>query len=274
MTILLLGAGGQLGRALQAEFPEAQAFTHADLDITTPRLEQVVRAEKPDIILNAAAYTAVDQAESESVRCEVVNRHAVATLAQIASELGALLVTYSTDYIFDGTKATPYEEDDAPAPLGVYGASKWRGEEAVRASGARHLIVRTSWLYSGQEKDFTGKILTAAKTRPVLRVVDDQIGQPTATRDLAAATRGMAAAGVEGTYHCVAQGNVSRYDWAKEIVALAGVACEIEAIKTAEMPTPATRPLNSRLSCEKLRRDTGIVLPQWDESLRNIMQRS
>jgi dTDP-4-dehydrorhamnose reductase len=279
MTILLFGKTGQLGRSLQRHIGESHALIapdRAQVDLRNPaQLRDIIAAVKPSIILNAAAYTNVDLAEREPELCDVVNHRAVAVMAEEARAQGSLLVTYSTDYVFDGAKPAPYTETDPPSPLNVYGRSKLLGERAVQGSGCDALILRTSWLYSGGPGDFVGKILRAAAEKPEIKVADDQIGSLTSADDLADATLRMLASrdGPRGLYHCAASGAASRYEIAAKILEYAGLSdrARLIPVPTRAIPSPAHRPLNSALDCSRLRNDYGIVMPQWNASLKALL---
>jgi dTDP-4-dehydrorhamnose reductase len=250
-----------------------KAYDRAGLDLAdAPRLAAAVRALQPEAIVNAAAYTAVDKAESEREAAFAVNATGPGVLAEEAKRIGALLVHYSTDYVFDGEKRTPYVEDDATHPLGVYGASKLAGEEAIRKTGCRHLILRTSWVYGPRGKNFMLTMLRLAKERPELRVVDDQIGAPTSSIEIARATARVLAHAprspeLSGLFHLAAQGQTSWYGFAQAILARAGIATPIVAIPTEGYPTPARRPRNSRLDCSRLRETFGVTLAPWQDGL-------
>jgi dTDP-4-dehydrorhamnose reductase len=282
MRILLLGSGGQLGAKLAELLPALGTVTALDrpqLDFNRPEsLPALLDAVRSDIIVNAAAYTAVDRAESEPELARRLNAEAPAVLAESARRHGSLLVQYSTDYVFDGTARAPYDEQVPTAPLGVYGATKLAGEQAIRASGAAHLILRTAWLYSNRGHNFFKTMLKLAAERDRLRVVDDQIGSPTYADLVAAATVDMLrqlfqTGGLDatrtGTYHVACAGRASWCGFARRIVARAALSdrVQVEAITTAEYPTPARRPAWSVLDCGKLARDFGIRLPDWEQGL-------
>jgi dTDP-4-dehydrorhamnose reductase len=235
------------------------------------RIGEAVRAANPDVIVNAAAYTAVDKAESEGDLAFAVNAVAPGILAEEARRSGTLLVHYSTDYVFDGSKPTPYVEDDAPNPLNVYGASKLAGERAIAASGCRHLILRTSWVYGPRGSNFLLTILRVARERPELRVVDDQIGAPTSSRAIAHATAQVLRPGAHGTYHLSAAGQVSWCGFARAILARAGVATPVVPIRSEDYPTAAKRPRNSLLENSRLRADFGVALAPWEAGLEEVM---
>ena len=286
VKILLTGRNGQLGwelaRAL-APLGEIVAFDRAGLDLADPaRLASTVRELKPDIIVNPAAYTAVDRAESESEAAFAINARAPRVLAEEAKRLGALLFHYSTDYVFDGAKAAPYLEDDATNPLGVYGASKLEGERAIAASGARHWIFRTSWVYAPRGKNFLLTILRLAREGKPLRVVADQFGAPTSAAMLARATAQALSTQVRaisrisphnapppsGVYHMTAAGRTSWHGFACAILREFRLDNAVTAIPASEYPLPAKRPANSVLDNSRLAAAFGIRLPGWEDGLR------
>lgn len=281
MKLLILGRDGQVGTALTqvlAPLGEIVAYGRDGADFAQPeRLGGLVRRERPDVIVNAAAYTAVDKAESEPELARLVNAEGPAALARAAAEIGAWLVHYSTDYVFDGGKPAPYVEDDATAPLNVYGATKRDGELAIAAAGGRHLIFRTSWVHAPGSNNFIAKMLSLAQSRDELKVIDDQIGAPTSARLIAEVTRRaieQMARGrplAAGVYHLTAAGQTSWNGYARFIIGEAlrrGVTLRatperVLPVPTSAFPTPARRPHNSRLSTHKLRTALGIELPDW-----------
>jgi dTDP-4-dehydrorhamnose reductase len=271
MKILLTGSTGQVGAeldALLAPLGRVDARDRASLDLFYPDvIRAAVRNAKPDVIVNAAAYTAVDPAESDPDTARELNGVAPGVLAEEAKRLGALLVHFSTDYVFDGRKRSPYVEDDATNPLSVYGRTKLEGEKAVRASGARHLILRTAWVY-GEGRNFVSAILARAAAREPLRVVDDQRGAPTWSRDLAATTARLLEKKAEGTFHVTAEGEASWHEVAREVLKLNGLAgAPLEAIPTSAWPTPAKRPAYSVLDNSRLQA-TGVArIGPWRERL-------
>lgn len=275
MRILLTGPAGQVGAALLETLPrlgEVVAASHARLDLANPdSIRRAVRAARPEVIVNAAAYTAVDQAETERPLAFAVNAVAPGILAEEAKRAGALLVHYSTDYVFDGAKASPYVEDDAPNPINVYGASKLEGERAIVGSGCRHLILRTSWVYGPRGSNFYLTMLRLARERPELRVVDDQVGAPTSSLEIARATAALLPRDPQGLYHMSAGGETSWCGFARAILSRAGIATPVVPIPTEDYPTPARRPRNSRLDCARLRREHGVSLVPWDEALAETM---
>ena len=290
--ILILGSAGQLGYELQqsfAGFGTIVAADRADLDLADPdQIRAFVRQTAPAIILNAAAYTAVDRAESEMPLAHAINALAPRVLAEEAASSGALLVHYSTDYVFDGSKQAPWTEDDAPAPLSVYGASKLAGEQAIQNSRARHLIFRTSWVYGPRGKNFLFTMLRLAQERDRLSIVDDQLGAPTTSIELARATHAIVTGALSGRfgtaqdwfgiYHMTCAGSVSWFGFAQAIFARASGQLGIKApelipIETKDYPTPAVRPHNSVLSNAKLHARFGNHLPSWQSALDEVIAR-
>jgi dTDP-4-dehydrorhamnose reductase len=288
--VLLFGAHGQVGSALAARLHAlgaVTAFGRAQADFAHPAgLRAIVMAQRPDIIVNAAAYTAVDRAEAEPALAQTVNADSPAALADAARELDALLVHYSTDYVFNGRKPTPYVENDATDPQNVYGRSKRDGEDAIRASGARHLILRTSWVYAAHGNNFVRTMLRLARERETLRVVADQVGAPTSAELIADVTvqclARMASPSMayDGTYHLAAAGATSWHGLAERVVAEARsrlgrdalAVRHIEALTTAQYPTPAARPANSQLCCDKLRERFGVDLPAWQDGVIPVVE--
>ena len=280
MRILLTGKNGQVGSALLrtlAPLGELVAFDRTGLDLAVPdQIVSVVRSVRPDVLVNAAAYTAVDGAESEPDAAQAINAAAVEVLAEEAKRAGALLVHYSTDYVFDGTKEVPYVEEDQANPLNVYGRSKLAGEQAISCIGGQYLILRTSWVYAGRGRNFLLTIRRLLKEKDELRVVSDQIGAPTSAAALADATAElvkrdpMVAHNAGGTYNVTAAGRTSWHGFAAEIARLEGAPREIRIVPvlSSEYPLPARRPKNSRLSNEKLFRRFGVTLPSWQECLK------
>ena len=271
MRILLTGRDGQVGWELQktlAPLGELTALGPAELDLAHSELiRDFVREAKPEIVVNAAAYTAVDNAESERDAAFAVNATAPGILAEEANRNDALLVHYSTDYVFDGTKPAPYVEKDEPNPLNVYGASKLAGERAIAASGCRHLILRTSWVYGPRGSNFYLTMLRLARERPELRVVDDQVGAPTSSLAIARATAQLLRQDALGLYHMCAAGETTWCGFARAILAHAGIATPVVGIRTEDYPTPAKRPRNSRLDCSRLSAAFGVALAPWEEQL-------
>jgi len=291
MKILLFARNGQLGWELQrtlAPLGEVLALDFPEVDFANPSsLRQVVRDAKPDLIINPAAYTAVDKAESEPGKAHLVNCAAVEVLAAESKALGIPLVHYSTDFVFDGTKGTPYFEEDQPNPLSVYGNTKLAGDQAVLASGAPSIILRTSWVYSMRQGGFVTKVLNWARQQETLRIVDDQVSGPTSARMLAEATALMIAYGGSnlleffrqhtGLYNLAGSGECSRYEWANAIIALdpdkeEQKVKEILRAGSSEFPSPAIRPAHSTLDCGKFEKTFGLKLPEWQLALKMMME--
>ncbi len=302
-SILLIGKNGQVGAELEELLPgfgNLVALGRNDLDLCNPtEIRGVVRKVRPQIIVNAAAYTAVDKAETDEKVAQAVNADAPAILAEEASKIGAFLVHYSTDYVFDGLKQTPYEENDPTNPLSVYGRTKLAGEMAIRQSGALHLIFRLSWVYATRGKNFLLTVLRLAAQQKELRMVHDQTGTPNWSREIARATASVlhhvsqvsdplsSLEKVSGTYHMTAPGATTWFEFAQAIceessranaslswfnAATGGrplILKHIDPITSAQYPTPATRPLNSLLSSERLFTTFGVRLPGWREQLHD-----
>lgn len=263
MKILLTGRKGQVGSELQALLHPAVATDHATLDLgDADAIRRAMHAARPEVIINAAAYTAVDKAEDEAEAAMRVNGIAPGVLAEEAKRAGALLVHYSTDYVFDGAKRSPYLETDAANPVSVYGRTKLEGEMRVRASGCRHLILRTAWVY-GQGSNFVRAILRQAEKGAALRVVNDQVGAPTWARDIARVTSDLLEKGAEGTFNVSAAGAVSWYDVALEILKVKDCSLEVRAVGTAEYGARAPRPAYSVLDNAKLRASGVPPIGDW-----------
>jgi dTDP-4-dehydrorhamnose reductase len=276
LKILLIGAQGQVGWELARRLPALGTLTTTDrttLDLADPdAIRSAVRAARPEVVVNAAAYTAVDKAESEPALATTINGDAPGILGEEAARAGALLVHYSTDYVYDGEKAGAYVETDAPNPVSAYGRSKLAGEHAIVASGCRHLIFRTCWVYGPRGRNFLLTILKAARERPELKVVDDQFGAPTSSAAIAEATsRAIGVARGQGVYHMSAAGRTTWHGFAQSIVAAAGLTTPVKAIPTSDYPTPARRPRNSLLDNSKFNRAFGFTLPDWREGLREVL---
>jgi dTDP-4-dehydrorhamnose reductase len=291
MKIVLFGKNGQVGWELQRSLPflgQVIALDYNDLDLADLKALQTRLGElKPDLIVNASAYTAVDRAETEREVAMKVNALAPGVMAEAARRSGAMLVHYSTDYVFDGAKGSFYVETDRPNPLNVYGESKLAGEVAIRQAADAYLILRTSWVYSlRQQGGFVQKVLAWARQKEVLRIVDDQVGSPTWARMLAETTALMLAKAGDrpidhfksnsGIYHLAGKGSASRYDWAQTILAHDPHPEEqcvnrLEPAKSAEFPTAATRPACSVLDCTLYESTFGLRIPDWEESLALAM---
>ena len=290
MKILLTGKNGQVGFELRRSlsvFGEVHALDSAGCDLRDEAaIRRMVQAVRPDVIVNPAAYTAVDKAESDVQTAGAVNTRAAAVLAQEAELLGALMVHFSTDYVFDGTKDGSYTEADVPNPQSVYGATKLAGEQAVQGACARHIILRTSWVVGAHGGNFAKTMLRLAEERETLNVVADQFGAPTSAALLADLTAHLvrqanreAASFPYGLYHAVAGGVASWHEYASYVIERARAAGRpirvpagaIGAITTADYPTPAKRPANSRLDTSKLRETFGLHLPHWQEGVDHIL---
>ena len=285
MKILISGQHGQVSRELQRRLSatcELVVLGRDQLDLAHPhQIRQQVQRVRPDLIINAAAHTAVDQAESEPEAAFAINATAPGILAEEALALDIPLIHYSTDYVFDGTKSEPYNEADAPNPLGVYGKSKLAGEQAITAVQGKHLILRTSWVYSSHGRNFLLTMQRLLQEKPELRIVADQIGAPTwagtiANSTLALIERWQAGqTGAWGTYHLTAQGETSWFGFAQaigEALRQQGKPCAtLVPIPSSDYPTPAARPLNSRLDCTRLKREWAVSQPDWQTALRECL---
>lgn len=301
-AILLIGTNGQVGRELHKMLPRAGEVTALDrqrLDLTQPAdIRSAIRSARPQFIVNAAAYTAVDKAESEESVARAINAAAPAVMAEEASKIGATLIHYSTDYVFDGTKTSPYTEEDSPNPLNAYGRTKLEGELAIRASGATHLILRTTWVYAAVGKNFLLTILRLATQREELKIVSDQIGAPTlnveiakVTCDILAQLSGAAPAAAteaSGVYNLTAGGQTTWYDFTNAILERAArippdtpwfaaatnhlplIARRIIPIAASEYPLPAKRPAYSLLSNARLNRTFSLRMPYWQDQLDSV----
>jgi dTDP-4-dehydrorhamnose reductase len=289
MKILLIGKNGQVGWELRrtlAPLAEVVAVDYPEINLTdTPTLRALVAGTRPSVVVNAAAYTAVDKAETETELCRQVNAVAPGVLAEAAKKIGALMIHYSTDYVFDGAKTSPYVETDTPNPMGAYGRTKLEGDRAVKASGADHLIFRLCWVYGARGQNFMLTMQRLAREREKLRVVDDQFGCPTWSRMIAETTAlalkqvlaGADRSAYNGEYHLAANGYTSWYGFASSIIGSMPEAerkCHtLEKITTAEYPTPAKRPAFSALDCDKLQKTFGLRLPNWETSLRQVLDK-
>jgi dTDP-4-dehydrorhamnose reductase len=288
--ILLLGKYGQLGWELHrclAPLGDLTAVDYPEINLLEmDSLVELIRQQRPQIIINATAYTAVDQAEIETEIADSINSVAPGILAELARDIRSALIHYSTDYVFDGRKGSPYVEGDSPNPIGVYGASKLAGEKAIEDVGPAYLNLRTSWVYSLRRDSFVTKVLQWARTQTELRIVDDQVSNPTWCRTLAGATAMLVAKSGDdpagwinercGLYHLAGDGYASRLDWARFILDYdqkkdQQVVVSIEPAKTSEYPAPAERPLFSALDCQKFVDTFSIRLPQWQNALKLAM---
>ncbi len=287
MKLVVTGATGQVGWELRrslAVLGEVIALDRAQCDLAQPeRVPDVIRGLKPDVIVNAAAYTAVDDAERDEELATIINGRAPGILAREAARAGALMIHYSTDYVFDGCKATPYSEDDPPCPVNAYGRSKLAGETAVARTGGEWLILRTSWVYGARGRNFLRTMLPLLRERDELRVVADQVGAPTWSKEIAQATAAMIEAAAHeraegrfasGLLHLTASGATSWHGFAGAILEgatrhalLGGRAPRLVPVASEDYPRPAARPKNSQLSGERLRERFGIALQGWEEGL-------
>ncbi len=293
MKILLFGKNGQVGRELQRSLAPLGTVVALGSGDRSPLcgnltdldgLAQTVRAVSPDVIVNAAAYTAVDKAESERDLARLVNAQAPGVMAQEVQKCGAWLVHYSSDYVFDGSGVKPWQETDAPHPVNFYGQTKLEGERAIQAAGCRHLIFRSSWIYAAHGQNFIKTMLRLAQEREQLKVVDDQIGAPTGAELVADVTaQALQTVGQKpeagGLYHLSAAGETSWYDYTRFILDYARqsgmkvrVAPEaILPVPSTEFPAPAQRPHNSRLDCTKLQQAFGLTLPEWQIGVKRTL---
>lgn len=277
MRILLTGRNGQVGSELERALPalgEVIASDRGTLDLADPgAIRRVVREVKPGLIVNAAAYNAVDKAESETALAMQVNAEAPGMLAEEARRLGALMVHYSTDYVFDGEKRMPYAEEDAPNPISYYGRTKLEGERTVAASGCRHLILRTSWVYGPRAANFYQIIQRKARAGESMRMVDDQTSVPTPSAFLAEHTVALLRADASGLLHLVPSGKATRYEFARAVVGAVGSTSHVDAARTTEFPTAARRPTYSVLDNRKLAALLARALPDWRELLPSLVER-
>ncbi|MFC1922221.1 dTDP-4-dehydrorhamnose reductase [Chloroflexota bacterium] len=288
--ILLLGRFGQLGWELErtlAPMGEVTALDFPEIDLMNLKdLDEIVHLTRPDVIVNATAYTAVDQAEKDHGTAMALNANAPKRLAELAQDFESALIHYSTDYVFDGEKGSPYIEADIPNPLGMYGKSKLAGEQAIEEIGGAYLILRTSWVYSLRRDSFVTKVLDWARNQSSLQVVSDQVSNPTWCRMLAEVTAQVLAKAGEvptgwmrerhGLYHLAGSGFASRFDWAKKILEFdpnpdEQVVQDLQPAKTNDFPTQAQRPLFSALNCDRFTDTFSIHLPNWEEVLRLAM---
>lgn len=279
MRILVFGKSGQVARELARRCPsdiETHFLSREEADLNQPSVcTQAVEAARPDAVINAAAWTAVDEAESEEVAANVVNGNAPGAIASTCALQAIPFLHLSTDYVFDGMGTSPFSPQDQPHPLGAYGRSKLAGETAIRASGTHHLILRTSWVVSSHGANFVKTMLRLGNERESLRVVADQIGGPTPAAAIAdalyVAIGRLVAGHPGGTYHFAGAPDTSWADFARTIMSLAHLTCRIEDIPSAAYPTPARRPLNSRLDCSSFERDFGMHRPDWRVGLAAIL---
>lgn len=286
--ILLLGKDGQVGWELQralAPLGDLTSLNRSECDLANPdQIQAVLEKFEPEVIVNAAAYTAVDKAEEDTTAARRINADAVGELALYAREMGSLLVHYSTDYVFDGSKPEAYVEDDLTNPLSVYGKTKLEGEEKIRAALCRHLIFRTSWVYAARGGNFARTMLRLAQERETLNVIDDQIGAPTSAELIADVTAHalrdvLSGRAPGGTYHLAAAGETSWYGYAKFVTDraraqgqnLALAADGLKPIPATQYPLPAQRPQNSRLNTHLLERSFALKLPHWQQGVARVL---
>jgi dTDP-4-dehydrorhamnose reductase len=279
MKILILGHKGMLGSDLMLRLTRAHDVTGRDMDafdiVSADDCRRVVEECLPEVVINAAAYTNVDGCEANRERCFAVNAAGVKNVALACRGRGITLVHFSTDYVFDGRKRTSYVEEDLPAPLNVYGASKVEGERFLREIADRSILIRTAWLYGSHGNNFVKTILEKTATVKTLDVVDDQIGSPTTTRDLAAAVELLIEGGHTGIFHVTNRGRCSWYEFARTIVRYAGISdVTIRPIGSEKLARPAPRPARSVLNCRKFSAVTGMVLPPWRSALRDYLRRT
>lgn len=274
MSVLVFGKTGQVARELERLAPGFLFLGRESADLSDPAAcAAAIEAAQPTAVINAAAYTAVDRAEEEEALAHTVNADAPAAMAKACTKLGIPLIHISTDYVFDGSGTKPWKPDDTPGPVSAYGRTKLAGEEAIRASGARHAILRTSWVFSALGNNFVKTMLRLSESRDALSIVSDQIGGPTPASGIANTCITLARNLDEsGTYHYSGSPDVSWADFAREIFAQTGRKVTVSDIPTQAYPTPATRPLNSRLDCSALLSDFGIDRPDWKVGLNSILK--
>jgi dTDP-4-dehydrorhamnose reductase len=289
MRILLFGKNGQVGQALEPllqPLGDVTSIGHEDLDVAdSDKLRNLLRTQKPDVVVNASAYTNVDRAEAEKSIAWKVNAEAPGNMMEELNRWKGTLIHFSTDYVFDGAKHNPYQEADAVHPINEYGRSKLGGERLIRAAGGRYLILRTGWVYAQNTENFVSNVLRWATRQDCLRIVDDQVGSPTWATMLAEQTARLLARRTiselveekAGIYHCVGKGAVSRYDLARKLLALLPSYVTIKAsvvvpAKSSDFPSPAPRPVYSALDCTKFEQVFEVNLPTWDLSLATAVQ--
>ena len=281
MHILIFGRNGQVGRELLNRHPKdckIRSLGRSDVDLSDPTsCQEVIMAHDADIVINAAAYTAVDQAEDEESQAEMINGEAPKRMAQACARKGIPFLHLSTDYVFDGSGDAPRKPNDPIAPLNAYGRSKAAGEAAVLAAGGRFVVLRTSWVFSAHGNNFVKTMLRLGRERQQLRIVSDQIGGPTSARAIADALYGIARQMIArdslgGFYHFSGKPDVSWADFARSIFSQAGQTVAVTDILTSDFPTKAQRPLNSRLDCSTLQRDFTIERPDWGSCLRTVIR--
>lgn len=278
MSTLVFGSSGQVATELRLSAPDAMFLGRDSADLADPAAcAAAIAAHRPDLVINAAAYTAVDRAEEEEALARIINADAPGAMARAAAELGVPFVHMSTDYVFDGTGTRPWAPSDATAPQNAYGRTKLAGEEAVRAAGGVHAILRTSWVVSAHGANFVKTMLRLGAERDALTIVADQVGGPTPARDIATACLRIGDAlrqdpALSGTFHFSGAPDVSWADFARAIFDKAGLRCAVTDIPTADYPTPAARPLNSRLDCTRTETVFGLSRPDWRDGLNDILK--
>lgn len=277
MTLLVFGKTGQVARELIKQMPHARFLGREDADLSNPEAcAALIRQTEPDMVINAAAYTAVDKAEEDEALATVVNGTAPTAMAEAAHKIEASFVHISTDYVFDGTGETPWQVTDATGPIGAYGRSKLIGEQGVRGAGGAFAILRTSWVFSAHGNNFVKTMLRLGAERDRLTIVADQIGGPTPAADIAQTCVALANAlktdpGLSGTYHYSGAPDVSWADFARAIFEERGLSPEVVDIPSSDFPTPAKRPANSRMDCSALHTALGIARPDWRAGLRAVL---
>lgn len=277
MTVLVFGQSGQVGSELARLAPDARILSRAEADLADPQAcAETIRRLRPRAVINAAAYTAVDRAETETALARVINGEAPGAMACAAREIGAVFVHISTDYVFDGSGDRPWRPEDTPTPVNAYGRTKLAGEDAVRAAGGVHAILRTSWVFSAFGQNFVKTMLRLGESRPVLSVVGDQIGGPTPAASIAGACLTIAGRlsdqpDLSGTYHYAGAPDVSWHGFACAIFAMTGQVPQVTAIPSSGYPTPAARPMNSRLDCSATEAVFGIPRPDWRHGLCEVL---
>lgn len=280
MKVLLFGASGQLGTELTLALQEdpdveLRGLDRAEVDFSEPAATaEAVRASNADVVINAAAYTAVDRAESEPERARAINGVAPGVIAEACKQIDARLMHYSTDYVFDGAKRSPYVETDPVAPLNVYGQTKLEGDQAIAASGARHLILRIGWVYSPFGRNFFLNMLRRAREGTALRIVDDQVGVPTSADSIARVTvQALRDPGLEGVFHYAPSGQCSWFEFTRRILELADVGASATPIPSVDYPTPARRPAYSVMSSAKLHSAIRLPRESWQDQLQRNVSR-
>ena len=276
MRILVTGASGQLGNDLMIELAgrghEVTGVSSQEMDLTDPEaVRRYLFSIHPDAVMHCAAYTAVDMAEDDADTCLAVNHKGTEAVANVCADIGCKLLYISTDYVFSGDGERPWEPDDAVEPLNLYGKSKLLGEQAVRAATDRHFIVRTSWVFGSSGKNFVKTMLRLGTEREQITVVNDQFGSPTYTKDLSVLLAEMIVTDKYGTYHATNEGVCSWYDFACAIMELAELTCRVLPVSSGQYPSRAKRPVNSRMSKEKLTENGFQRLPEWDDALRRCL---